>query len=102
MAIKYASVKKAVIDVVDDFSNLDVFKDYPAKYNAKTKLEKLGISVPVLAVMPPRFNKKLREVAGRAWQPVGPMNLVDKATIGDLILLACGQCGCIVPEGEPT
>lgn len=101
MAANYNAVKKAVVDVVDDFSPLDIVAGYGNKYNAKTKLEKIGLSTPALAVMPPRFNKSLRAVVGNSWHPVGPVNLVDKVTIGDLILLACGQSGAIVPNGEP-
>ena len=82
MAATYASVKKATIDVIDDFSKLDVSADYGTKHSAKTKLEKLGLSQPVLAVMPPRFNKSLRAVTGSAWQPVGAIDLVALATIG--------------------
>jgi hypothetical protein len=102
MAVTYALVKKAAIEVIDDFSKLDVSAEYGTKYNGKTKLEKLGLSGPVLAVMPPRFNKSLRAVTGSSWHPVGAIDLVALKTIGDAILLACGQSSTIVPEGEPT
>ena len=102
MANSYATVKEAVIDVVDDFTPLEILKDYGVKYSATTKLEKIGIGAPSLAVMPPRFNKRLREVTGAAWHPVGPIDLVAQATIGQLIIVACGQSGTAVPDGEPT
>lgn len=101
MAATYKSVKAAVVDVVDDFTALDVVAGYGSKYNAKTKLEKLGLSAPVMAVMPPRYNKKLRLVVQSAWHPVGSIDLVAQSTIGELILLACGQSGVLVPTGEP-
>lgn len=102
MAATYKSIKAAVVDVVDDFSALDVVVGYGTKYNAKTKLAKLGLSAPVMAVMPPRYNKKLRLVVGSGWHPVGSIDLVAQLTIGDLILLACGQSGVVVQTGEPT
>lgn len=98
----YKKIKAASIDLVDDFSELDVVSAYGDKYNAKTKLARLGISGPVLAVMPPRFNKVMRALVGDAWLRVGPIDLVECKTIGDIILLACGQSGTTVPEGEPT
>ena len=98
----YTAVKKAVIDVVDDFSQLDIVAGYGSTYSAKTKLEKIGLSSPVLAVMPPRFNKRLGALVGTTWRNVAPSTLVGKTTIGDLILLACGQSGTVVPFGEPT
>lgn len=101
MDVAYAEIKAAVIDVIDDFSELDVVLGYGTKYTAKSKLLSLGISQPVLAAMPPRFNKSLRKVAGEEWSVVGAIDLVSLKTIGDMILLACGQSSAIVPDGEP-
>jgi hypothetical protein len=102
----YISVKKAVIDLVDDFTEADVADNYvpqgKAIYNAKTKLVKLYITEPVLAIMPIRFNKAMKKVSGKSWTDVGSLDLVDKKTIGELILLACGNSGTKVPVGEPT
>lgn len=102
MAATYAAAKAAVIDVVDDFTPLDITAGYGSKYNAKSKLEKIGLGDAVLAVMPPRFNKVMRKIVGATWNPVGPLDTVACATIGDLIELACGQGGLSVPAGEPT
>jgi hypothetical protein len=101
MAATYPDVKATVIDLIDDFSELDVVAGYGDKYNAKTELASLGISAPVLAVMPPRFNKRLQSVVGPGWQNVGAIDLVAQKTIGDLVLLACGQSSTVVPDGEP-
>ena len=98
----YAKVKAQVIDVVDDFSNDDVGSGYGTTYTAKTKLTKLGLTTAVRSVMPRRFNKALRALVGVSWQPVGSIDLVSKATIGDLIELACGQSATPIPTGEPT
>src|SRR5262245_2426254 len=102
----YKTVKAAVIDVIDDFTKKDVAAHYSprgqANFDAKTKLLTLAINDPVLAVMPIRFNKSLTKVSGITWKTVGSLDLVNKKTIGDLILLACGNSGTKVPPGEPT
>lgn len=102
MAIAYSKVKSAVIDIIDDFSVLDINVDYGSKYKSSTKLTKIGINVPILAVMPPRFNKVMRALAGTTWRAVGPIDLVPCESIGDLIFLACGQSGALLPQGEPS
>lgn len=102
MAIKYSTAKAAVIGVVDDFTEKDVMSGYGTAYNSKTKLDKLGIGHAVLAVMPPRFNKVMRGLVGDDWDRVGPLDTVACGTIGDLIVLACGQGGIGMPAGEPT
>lgn len=101
MPADFKSVKKAVIDLVDDFTPLDVAKNYGDKYTAKTKLAKIGLTDAVLAVMPPRFNKVMRALVGKSWNLVGPLDTVGCATIGDVIELACGQSGSTMPKGEP-
>lgn len=99
----YAKVKAQVIDVIDDFAKQDdVVSGYGTMYTAKTKLTKLGLTSAVRSVMPRRFNKALRELVGESWHPVGSIDLVSKATIGDLIELACGQSATPIPTGEPT
>ncbi|RUR67522.1 hypothetical protein EJP67_10695 [Variovorax guangxiensis] len=101
MAADYQALKRTVIDVADDFSSLDIVAGYGSKYAASTKLGKIGISDPVLAVMPPRFNKVMRNLVGGSWRRVGSIDLVACETIGDLILLACRQSGATVPPNEP-
>lgn len=101
MTVTYTKIKAAVIDVIDDFSELNIVSGYGTKYTAKTKLPDIGISQPVLAMMPPRFNKSLKAVAGEKWNIVGAIDLVSMKTIGDMILLACGQSSATLPEGEP-
>lgn len=101
----YATVKAAVIELVDDFTKKDVVANYAPKgnksYDASTKLITLYINEPVLAVMPIRFNKVMHPLCPK-WKDVGSLDLVDQETIGDLILLACGQCSTHVPAGEPS
>lgn len=101
--VTYVELKNNVIDVVDDFAKMDDVKaGYGSKYTAKTKLDKLGITEPVRAVMPKRFNKVMRELVGAAWKPVGSIDLVPTGTIADVIKLACGQSAIPLPQGEPT
>jgi len=102
----YAKVKAAVIDVVDDFTKKDVAANYKplgtSTYSAKTKLASLSINETVLATMTIRFNKVLESVSSPMWTTVGAFDLVQKASIGDLILLACAKSKTTVPLGEPT
>lgn len=101
--LTYAQLKLSVIDVVDDFAKKDdVRAGYGSKYSAKTKLDKIGVTEPVRAVMPKRFNKVMRDLAGTAWRPVGSIDLVSMETIADMISIACGQSGVLLPQGEPT
>ncbi|KQT10948.1 hypothetical protein [Ramlibacter sp. Leaf400] len=107
MPATYAAIKRAVIDVVDDFASkddvVDNYKPSGGKlYDAKTKLITLYINDPVLAMMPIRFNKALRKVAGSGWKNVGSLDLMKKKTIGDLIKLACSAAKVTVSAGEPT
>jgi hypothetical protein len=102
----YAKVKVAVIDVVDDFTKKDVAANYKplgsGAYSAKTKLASLLINDTVLATMTIRYNKVLEAVCSPKWTNVGAVDLVQKGTIGDLILLACAKSNTTVPFGEPT
>lgn len=106
MSEKYMRVKTAVIEVVDDFSDYAVAANYAPRgkktYTAKTELITLHINAPVLAIMPIRFNKALNAACAGEWRDVGTLDLVDQATIGDLIRLACGQSGTSMPVGEPA
>jgi hypothetical protein len=101
----YNVVKKAVIGVVDDFTKLAITANYgpkvPGKYNAKTKLERIGINAPVLSIMPMRLNKVM-DALSTNWKDVGTLDLVQQVTIGHMILLACAQSQTKVPAGEPT
>lgn len=102
----YSAVKAAVIEVVDDFTKKDVAANYKPKgsstFSAKTRLITLAINETMLAAMVVRFNKSLGKLCGAAWHPVGAFDLVQKATIGELITLACAASGTQVPPGEPT
>jgi|SRR3990172_8557544 len=99
----YADLKDKVVDVIDDFAKKDEVKaGYGSKYTAKTKLDDIGVTEPVRAVMPKRFNKVMRDLVGATWQPVGPIDLVPKETIADMVSIACGQSGILLPQGEPT
>lgn len=97
----YMTAKKLAIDLVDDFTKLDVAKDYGGKFKASTKFDKLGISPPVAAAMPPRVNKILK---GNYPNPsnIGSLDMVGVGTIGDFILLFCDHANEPVPVGEPT
>jgi hypothetical protein len=102
----YAKVKAAVIEIVDDFTRKDVVANYKplgaATYSAKTKLASLNINETVLATMTIRYNKLLESICSPKWTNVGAFDLVQKTTVGDLILLACAKSGTLVPQGEPT
>jgi hypothetical protein len=101
--VTYVELKAKVIEVLDDFAKKDeVIAGYGTKYTAKSKLDELGITEPVRAVMPKRFNKDMRKLVGSAWKAVGPTILAEKETIGDIITLACGQSAVPLPQGEPT
>jgi hypothetical protein len=99
--MSYAKAKKLAIDLVDDFSKLDVVQDYGSKYKASTKFDKLGISAPVAASMPHRVNKVLKANYHYTTN-VGSLDMVGVGTIGDFILLFCDHAGEQIPVGEPT
>jgi hypothetical protein len=105
MSFTYEDVKAAVLSVIDDFTEVDVVANYgkggPGSINAKTKLSKIGITDPVLAIMPIRFNKVLKALCKANWNRVGSLDLVQKETIAEIILLACQQSGIGAPPGEP-
>lgn len=102
----YSAVKRAAVDVVDDSTRLDVTANYAPsgskKYNAKTKLEKIGVNEFSLAGMPLRLNKVMENLTQGAWITVGSIDTAGLTTIGDVILLACANSGTKVPFGEPT
>lgn len=101
--VTYTDIKDKVIDVIDDFAKKDdVNAGYGSKYSAKTKLDKIGVTEPVRAVMPKRFNKVMRDLVGAAWKPIGSIDLVQRETIAEMITMACGQSGILLPQGEPT
>ncbi|NTU44847.1 MAG: hypothetical protein HGA99_04895 [Chlorobiaceae bacterium] len=101
----YKELKDKVIEIIDDFAESDNVKEGYGKkdsgYNASTKLEDIGITQPVLIVMPKRFNKVMRELVGSGWRVVGPIDMGSLNTIADMIKLACGQSGIWLPKGEP-
>jgi hypothetical protein len=102
----YAAVKISVIDVVDDFTKKEVSANYSPNgskaFSAKTRLATLAINETMLTSMVFRFNKSLKKTCGAKWKDVGAFDLVQKTTIGDLIMLACGASSTKVPPGEPT
>jgi hypothetical protein len=66
------------------------------------RLASLAINETVLATMTIRYNKALAVVCTPKWTHVGAVDLVQKSTIGDLILLACAKSNTTVPFGEPA
>jgi hypothetical protein len=104
----YQTLKKLVIDVVDDFSDLDVNGGYfpapgtNAKYNAKTKLDTVKVTTPVRSVMPPKINKELSKRYRSTWRDVSAFETVKLKTIGDAIKLCAEHAGETIPTGEPT
>jgi hypothetical protein len=98
--MNYTSAKGNAIDVVDDFTKLDVVANYGGKFTAKTKLDSIGIPDVVRAVMPPRTNKVFRKLV-QPWVNVGTVELVQCSSIGDFIKLVCGKAGISIPMGEP-
>lgn len=101
MGTAYKDVKTAAIDVIDDFSPSDIVKGYSDKFDAMTKLAKIGLSDAVLAVMPPRVNKVMKDLCGSRWRNVGAIDTVGCGTIGDFISLVCKRAKVGVPEDEP-
>jgi hypothetical protein len=104
----YRTLKRVAIDVIDDFSDLDVNGGYfppqgtSARYTAKTKLDSVKVTTPVRSVMPPKFNKEFSKLYGSAWSDVSAFETVKLKTIGDAIKLCAEHAGETVPTGEPT
>ena len=97
----YKKAKLLAIDLTDDFSKLDIVQNYGKTYRASTKFERIGISAPVAASMPPRVNKVLKANYPAA-SNIGTLDMVGVGTIGDFINLFCAHAGESVPPGEPT
>jgi hypothetical protein len=106
--VSYAKLKKLAVDVVDDFTKLDIVAGYfpsmgqTAKFNAKTKLDTIEITAPVRSVMPPRVNKVMAKEFGDDWSDVSAFETVKLSTIGDLIKLCAKHAQETIPAGEPT
>ena len=106
--MSYGVLKKAAVDVVDDFSSKDIKAAYfPSagnmqKYSAKTKLESIELTAPVRSVMPPRVNKVFSKLYGKKWADVSAFETVKPKTIGDFIKLCAEHAGEKLPDGEPT
>ena len=99
----YLDIKMAVLDVIDDFAKRDDIQTfYGSRYTSKTKLDSIGLTDPVRAIMPKRVNKVMRGLAGVKWKPLGSIDLVSTKTISELIVAVCGQAGVSPPSGEPT
>ncbi len=104
----YDTLKKLAVDVVDDFSSMDIAAGYfpprngAARYNAKTKLDTIELTAPVRSVMPPRINKVMAKAYGSAWSDVSAYETVKLASIGDTIKLCAKHAGEAIPSGEPT
>lgn len=99
----YSKIKTTIIDLIDDEAiNHDVLAQYGAEYEASTKLDDIGVTAPIRAGMPKGVNKAMRLLVGGSWKAVGPIDLVQLQTIGDFILLVCGQSGISCPAGEPS
>lgn len=104
----YAKLKQLAVDLIDDFSDLDIKIGYfpppgeAAKYNAKSKLDAVQITAPVRSVMPPRVNKVLAKAYGGDWSDVSAFETVKVTTMGDFIKLCAKHAGETLPQGEPT
>jgi len=98
--MNYVQAKALAIDVIDDFTKLDVQSGYGTKYKAATKLDAVGIVDVIRAVMPHRTNKVFSN-ASTKWSNVGSIDLVQCSTIGDFIKLVCGHAFIAIPAGEP-
>ena len=98
--MNFVKAKSTAIGIIDDFSKLDIVAGYGKKYNAKTKLDAIGIPDVIRAVMPPRTNKVFKALTS-PWSNVGTIDTVQCATIGDFIKLVCGKATVVIPAGEP-
>jgi|GEM_PF-6407024 len=101
----YADVKACAIDVVDDFTEMDLAANYApagkANFSAKTKMTSLTINETTLAGMTIRFNKAMGKLCGDSWNKVGSFDMVKLTTVGQCIQLACAKSGTNLPVGEP-
>ena len=97
----YTKLKKLAVDVIDDFTDLDILAHYGDTYNAKTLLDNIQITAPVRSVMSPRVNKVFAKANGSTWKGIRPVDSVKCKTIGDFIKLVAKNAQETVPAGEP-
>ncbi len=101
ISMNYKTAKKLAIEIVDDFSPLDITQNYGSAFDAKTLLDDIGLPAPVRAAMPPRTNKVFDALA-KPWKLVGSVDCVKCTTIGAYIKLCCKNASVAIPAGEPT
>lgn len=98
--MKYAVLKQLAIEIIDDFSPLDIALNYGGAFDAKTALDDIGLPAPVRAAMPPRTNKVFGRPPG-PWKLVGSVDCVKCTTIGAFIKLCAKNAAVTLPAGEP-
>lgn len=101
----YTQVKEGVLKVLDEFSGKPVTANYApngsSKYKASTKLSEL-FHADLLSTLPHDFNRIMKKACDPdPWKTVGSLDMAGKATIADLIWLACTKAKVTPPEGEP-
>lgn len=96
----YPAAESLAVELVDDFTELDIASGWGSTYKAATKLDDIGISSPLRAMMPPRANKVLAANYARH-KPVGSTDTVKADTIGAFIKLFCRKARVTVPWGFP-
>jgi hypothetical protein len=99
--MSYPVLKKLAIDLVDDFTALDIAINYGQQYSATTKLDTINITAPVKSVMPPRTNKVMGEKYTNDWKLVRDIDIVKCKTIGDFIKLLAKNAKVLLADGEP-
>lgn len=83
----YTKLKKLAVDVIDDFTDLDILSHYGDIHNAKTLLDNIQITAPVRPFMSPRANNVFAKANGSTWKCIRPVGSMKCNTIGDFIKL---------------
>jgi hypothetical protein len=89
----YEDVRDRALFWVGWEANKNVPGDYGngpgKKYNADTKLSKIGISAALKADLSGKTNVEFRKTFGEGWSRVGPHDTMDCITIGSYLTLIC-------------
>lgn len=99
--MRYSEAKAKAIDIVDDFSKLDITANYGTRFNAKSTLDSVEVYSAIRAAMPHRTNKIFGDGV-KKWKNVGSVDCVRCTTIAAFIKLVCRNAGIDIPDGEPT
>lgn len=96
----YPTAELLAVDIVDDFTKLDINTGWGKTYKASTKMDDIRINDMLRRVMPYRVNKVLEDNY-RTSKGVGPIDMARATTIGAVIELFCKKAGVTIPDGFP-